>query len=752
MTSRRVLCGVFAVIVLFKVSECCGESYNVESPVSYFVNQIEYINELEDKLNNQGVVHITGARGIGKTELIKKYYAKNSNKYSTALYLNGEISLIPQLISFAEHINNDKKVNYRILLEPFSIKDNILEFLRVKQNWLIILDNFSLRQLNDFKVDALKNRGHIIYVSSNIGKNEDVITIQELKIEYVKKLIEKIMKIPDQTVIDELSKILVQKGCPTALIVDSAYFLSNNPHYTVSEYIAKITANNSLIKNYLEMSLKTISDEAKTLLMKIALLNNQQISKNVISSIIADPTKTNEVITELLNTNLLRMINIDREKPIFSVHDIYKYEINQLSDLKAKQKLTDEIITGLNKLFPLKFKNGSEVRKVFASDPTLFGNTEILITNIKRYSLRENFNTLELVLNLLLDSIEYCYMDKYYECVQWFKVQLEKKTYTPATVKERTTFGAILINLAAYEFFDNINTEKALEYLYFALKITGEDSEFDEMRSYIHTDLAQILIIQGKIQKARESIILAERLITNEASGIVKILYVKALINLYEGKFAEALKEIDEEIALCNKFGFSDQNPPLVALKTRILNSMSSFNEAYIYINQWYLNNLKDFSNYATDDKSTILIQLSKAELGLNMINEALEHSNQALKFLAEDKKRNNMSAIDKSLDTYFADGLVVHADVLSKLGKLNKALSEYNKAEKIYKNAYQENFVKIDGVSYLIGQAAKVAFRLGDKLIYNHYNNLLKENVANDNIYLQNLRDFELNSKLGVD
>ena len=380
MIPRRTLCKKFAVIALLKVSECCGENYNLEKPVSYFVNQIEYINELEDKLNNQGIAYITGAKGIGKTELIKKYYAENSNKYSIVLYLNGEISLISQLINFAEYINNEKKVNEWISLEPSNIKGNIIEFLRIKKNWLIIFDNFSLQYLNDFKLDVLKNSGHIIHISSNIKKSEDVIAIQELKVEYVKKLVGEIMKVPDQTVIDELSKILVQKGCPTALIVDSAYFLSNNPHYTVSEYITKITTNSSLIKNYLEMSLNTVSDEAKTLLMKIVLLNNQQISKNIISSIITDPTKTNEIITELLNTNLLRMINTDREKPIFSVHDIYKYEIHQLSDLKAKQKLTDEIIIGLNKLFPVKFKNGSEVRKVFASDSTLFGNIEILIT------------------------------------------------------------------------------------------------------------------------------------------------------------------------------------------------------------------------------------------------------------------------------------------------------------------------------------------------------------------------------------
>ena len=738
---------LFAIAII-TILECHGESYNIQKSVSYFVNQAENINKLQDKLMAEGVAYISGVKGIGKTELIKKYYEKNADQYLTALYLNGEISLTPQLIAFANYVNIDKELDYQIPLEPSNIKNRVIEFLKVKKNWLVVFDNFLSQQSDDFILDELKYRGHIIYVSSNIDKNEDKITIHELKVEHVKKLVEKIMKVPDQKAIDELSEILVRKGCPTALIVDSAYFLSNNPHYTVSEYIAKITANNSLIKNYLEISLSTVSKEAKKLITKIALLNNQQISKNIISSIISDPSKTNEVITELLNTNLLQMTNIDREKPIFSMHDIYKDEIQQSSNLIMTQKLIDEITVGINKLFPAKFKNGSEIRKIFSEDQTLFGNMEMLLASIKIHNLQVNFNTLELVLNLLLDSIEYCYMDKYYEYTHWLENHLKKEEFAPITIKERSVISTTLINLAAYEFFDNINTKKALEYLYSALDIAKGYDDFNEMLSYIYTDLAQVLIIKGDIQGAKENIALAKEMITNETSGIVKILYVQALIKVYEGQFEEALKKINEEILLCNKFGFSDQNPPLVVLRAKILNAMSDFSEAYTYINQWYLNNLKDFDGYATDDKSAILIQLAKAELGLNKISAALEHANQALKLLIEDKKRNNSLSINESLDTYLAEALVAHANVLSKLGKLDEALLEYNRAEKIYKNAYQENFAKIDSVHYLMAQAAKAAFSSGKTLIFNHYNNTLKENIAEGHMYLQDLRNFELNPK----
>jgi hypothetical protein len=100
------------------------------------------------------------------------------------------------------------------------------------------------------------DKGHIVFISANkIQKSSnDQIIINNLQIEHVKGLLNKVMQIPDQEVINELAEVLVQKGSPTALIVDSAYFLNNHPHYTVKEYIKKMTNDNELVKNYLEMT------------------------------------------------------------------------------------------------------------------------------------------------------------------------------------------------------------------------------------------------------------------------------------------------------------------------------------------------------------------------------------------------------------------------------------------------------------------------------------------------------------------
>ena len=168
-------------------------------------------------------------------------------------------------MTFAEYINSGLEENNKISLDPATIQDSIIEYLCNRNNWLLIFDNLSLNNAELNRFLDLKDKGHIVFISANkIQKSSnDQIIINNLQIEHVKGLLNKVMQIPDQEVINELAEVLVQKGSPTALIVDSAYFLNNHPHYTVKEYIKKMTNDNELVKNYLEMTMSSLSMEAK---------------------------------------------------------------------------------------------------------------------------------------------------------------------------------------------------------------------------------------------------------------------------------------------------------------------------------------------------------------------------------------------------------------------------------------------------------------------------------------------------------
>lgn len=727
------------LIYLLTVTECHGSSYNVHQPVGYFTNQSELIDKLKNSLESEGIANISGVRGSGKTELTKKYFEVYYNNYKFAGYFDGAISLTPQLIGFAEYINTNAKEDSKISLDPESIRDNLIKYLNQQKNWLLIFDNLPLNnnEVNNFV--SLKDSGHIICISvNNQGKSNEVI-LNNLQIEHVKNLLGKIMKVPDQKLINELSETLVKKGSPTALIVDSAYFLNNHPHYTVKEYINKITNNNDLVKNYLELALDSLSLEAKKLLTKIALLNNQEISKNVIVNIVKNADEVNELLTELLNTNLLRMLNLDRNNPIFGLHDIYKDELLRLFD--NKNDVIQELIISLNKTFPEQFKYGNEIRHIFLNDQTLAGNIEVLLRNIEKYNIKPTYNILELRLNALINAFELSFMSQAEGHIQWFKESFLNHNILPKTSNEKKLFSTFLIHLASSEFFIYMNSVKALEHLFLAKDIIKNEENNNDLKSYINIDIAQIQAYIGDLENSKKSITQAESLISYNSNAMIKVLFVKSLIYLMEGDYHKALSELTKEIELCKHLGYEEEWPAITGQKAKILNSLGRFEEAYIATYNLYYKNYPLLQNNDTD-KCDILTQLSKAELGLRKLSTALEHAKIGAELLLSSNKRNNM-ALNLSTDIFLAEALVAYGDSLSNLNELARALEEYNKAERIYKNVYKNNFSKIDNVSYLVLQAAKVSYKSGHMFWYKHYSGLLKKILPMEHVRVQELDSY---------
>ena len=725
----------------FIAIKCYASSYNIYPPVSYFTNQKDTIAKLRNLLEYHGIASITGVRGNGKTELVKKYFSIYQRDYEIIGYFNGAISIIPQLLTFAEYINSGLEENNKISLDPATIQDSIIEYLRNRNNWLLIFDNLSLNNAELNRFLDLKDKGHIVFISANkIQKSSnDQIIINNLQIEHVKGLLNKVMQIPDQEVINELAEVLVQKGSPTALIVDSAYFLNNHPHYTVKEYIKKMTNDNELVKNYLEMTMSSLSMEAKKLLTKIALLNNQAISKNIISNILDKDVDVNEVITELSSTNLLRMINTDRNNPIFGLHDIYKNELLKLPS--NKEIIVRELISSLNKIFPDNFKYGNEIHHIFLNDQTLAGNIEMLLENIEKYSIKPTYEVLELRLNTLINAFELSFMDQAEEHIQWFKKSFLSYNIMPKTLGEKQLFSTFLIHLSASEFFIYMDTDKALQYLFLARDIINNEKDNNDLKSYISIDIGQIQAYLGDLESARNSIETAEKLVSYNSNSMVKILFVKSLIYLMEGNYHSALAEIIKEVELCKDLGHEEEWPAVTGQKAKILNGLGRFKDAYHQTYKLYTENYQLIRNNDTD-KGDILTQLSRAELGINKPVEALEHAKLAVSLLLGNKKRNNKS-LNLSTDFFLAEALVAYGDSLSSLNEWEKALNEYNKAERIYKNVYKDNFNKVDNVSYLLLQVAKVSHKLGNGFWYKHYNNLLTKILPAEHYRIKELNDY---------
>ena len=599
-----------------------------------------------------------------------------------------------------------------------------------------------MKDIEKFNLNELKDKGHIIYISAINGKHHNAILVKELELTRIKDLIKKIMKVHTQKDIEELGEILHSKGCPTALIVDSAYYLSNNPHVSIDEYIQLITADNKMIKNYLDIIFKSVSNEAQTLLKKIAFLNNQSVSKNLLAHLVKDQGEVNALIKELLDTNLLRMINTHRDRPFFSMHDIYKEEL--LNNIFNKQRTLDEIVDVMNASFPIDFKYGNAIHNAFTDDETLSGNIEILLKNLDKNNNQKTpaFKVLELRLNALIEAYEQCLMSEANSYLNWFKNNFLEQAILPQSINEKKIFCSYLIHLASSEYFIHMNSSQALHHLFLAKNMIKDEGGEYNLKSYINADISQIQAYIGDLNEAEISLSENDQIPTYDLNTKIKMLFVKSLILLMRGDYESALIKINEEIQLCNQLGYSEPWPAIIGQKAKILNSLNNFQEAFDITNDLYANHFNLLIDNI-NDHADILTQLSRAELGLGKVKEALEHAEKAINLIINEKMD-----LETSENIFLAEAFLTYGNASFKLNGYEKALDSYNKAEKIFKNSYKHNHYKVDNVSYLLLQAAKASYKLDNLILYSHYVNALIKVLGSDHARMKELEAFKKTNK----
>jgi hypothetical protein len=81
-----------------------------------------------------------------------------------------------------------------------------------------------------------------------------------------------------------------------------------------------------------------------------------------------------------------------------------------------------------------------------------------------------------------------------------------------------------------------------------------------------------------------------------------------------------------------------------------------------------------------------VVMELSRAELGLSKIEEALYHANQAVEIYIKDPMRSNNN-LHGSEDIELAEAFVAHGDVLVASGEKKRAIESYSQAEVIFFN-----------------------------------------------------------------
>lgn len=699
---------------------------NNEEPVFYFVNHQKQLFELREKLITTGTVGITGISGMGKSEMAKKYVSEYKQDYELIVFVDGSIDLIPQFVEIAKEINQKICTNSSCYIsdDPKKVKESLMNYLKRANKWLLIFDNLHVNENVRIKqfIDW-RHSGHIIICSQDAKYLEQKIAAPYLSNQDSEILINKIMKYSSNKFANELAKTLY--GYPPYVIGHSAVYLYNNNHMTIEQYMSDMKRQNNKIRTHLKIILTQMSAPAKELLYKIALLNNQKISRNLIHLISNDSVATlSDSIDENIRFGLIEQISEDRNNQVFRMHDSIKAELlNITSDLSNRSKI-ESILNSFNKLIP--DEEGARIATI-TSDKTLEGNIELLLTNADMYKvnihrimeLRE-----KLLWYYLIGSRQPYYAKK---MADWFKNEAQEISLRFCSAKEKYVYGNYLTYVGRFEFaVANKDPNEALKYMRKAQKIAEDLPGNDEQRAYIYSHIAQIQSSIGEIQEAINYIKDAESLKSINSKihfGAGFIEHIKSKIFLAQGEYEKALGMIilsfkEKEISMPQgqKVDVSKKNlfmfPELVT-HASILNYMGKFKESNTLLHTKilpYLKNKTKGQGISMAMLARIITELSRSELGLNYKNEALRHANEAVELLVEDKERNNRN-IENSNDVFLAPALVAKADAMSALGNYNEAVVIYKLAKEVYHNIYGDKNMKyMDNVSCLFKQGAKVS------------------------------------------
>ena len=151
--------------------------------------------------------------------------------------------------------------------------------------------------------------------------------------------------------------------------------------------------------------------------------------------------------------------------------------------------------------------------------------------------------------------------------------------------------------------------------------------------------------------------------------------FLQARISLAKGQYDKALSAIDNNIKVESHLPQDTFTEPTYVVKSEILNYVRDYQNSYKIIKKL---EQKEQSNNNTEHEiyARILTQLSRAELGLELVDEALDHATKACDIFQKEIDKYN---IVSTMNPEFAAALVAKGDALYKRKEFDKSLEAYN-------------------------------------------------------------------------
>ncbi len=693
---------------------------NLVTPVSYFIDHISQLKKIKSNLIKYKQSSLVGVSGMGKTQIARMYAYDKNNKadYDIIWFIDCNLDIDGQLVNLAKAINI--KANSAVVSENINVvRKELMTYLTSKNRWLLVFDNLKIGQ--NKKVANFINwehNGNIIFCSQDSELLPNIVKITAFEEKESKMLVENILESNNP----ESIEFLVQefKGYPI-LMVQGSQILNQVQGLSLNEYKKKIQEADDKIKLNITLAISELSPSAQKLLNEIALINNQSFSKEFLISITSDKDHLDDDIYNISKFALITNIEPNENNPIFEMHDVIVEKILQINENDNKENL-NQLITNFLNTIPKSLIKGN----VFRKNKTVLDNIEIITQNAENYNI-SIYKILELKLNLLIQYVTACDLTRSKILVDWFDKN-EKENNFKLLMMDNDEKGAYATYLGRIGWYYSKNSEsrEAIEYFMKAKKVFEGVKEYGTSKSNIVFGLVISNVQLGNLKEAEANIQIMQDMFNQnliDKTDAATLDYAKAHLFLAQGKYEEALKQINATIDACIDNGMKPQDvflTGLYLLKIDILNNLKNYNDALPLLEEVYnMKKPKEKEEYPIFGR--IYTQMSIVKLGLGNNNEALEYAKKAVEAFLKDPNRSNKD-VAASPDIYLAKAFVAEGNAFASINKNEDAVTAYATAENIYWNNYRENMKNVDAISIMYLNAAKASCHVPLKSFYKNF------------------------------
>ncbi|EER22584.1 MULTISPECIES: hypothetical protein [spotted fever group] len=710
---------IIMVIIMPYTALAKEQISNFIIPVSYFVNHVKQLSLVTNNLTKYRKASIVGISGMGKTQLARMYAYENKDNYKLIWFIDCNLDINEEFLKLAKLIN--KKAKTHLILEDVSsVKKEVLSYLSSKDKWLLVFDNLKVKE--NHKIQEFINwehNGHIIFGSQDGELLSNIVKMTAFDKSDAITLANNILENRDTKLAEFLNQEFA--GYPI-MIVQGAQLLNQVPGLDKEEYRRQIGQSTDKIKLNITLAIKELKPSARELLNKIALINNQAFSKDLLQIITGDKNNLDDDIYQLSKFALIANIDPNDTNPIFEMHDVIAQKIAEINGEKVNKVCLEDIIAQLVNARP----KGSIKSLVFSNAKTIHENFEVIQNNVQKYNLNIH-KVIKLNIALLAD---YLNAEDYYNAekqISWFTEEDKRNQFKLWLMnnEEKATYAMYLSNIGIFNKCGLCNYHKAIEYFTRAQEILHNIKGYDNKKLSVLCCITVTQITLGQLQKAKETIEIIKKmfddgLVDKNDIGRLNALIARLLYN--DGRYNEALIAENTAIETYIKSGLNSNDLVFTdpyLLKAEILNSLNQYQDAYVQTEQIY-NMHKRVKKEDHSVFGRIFTQMSRAQLGLGNAKEALDYARKARTIFINDPSRpNNSRDIAVSPDIYLAKACVAEADALAALGQNEKAAKSYLDAENFYWNNYRENMGNVDEVSSMYLSAAKASCHLHEKAWY---------------------------------